>query len=496
MKLTAANLSAIASRVPVPGYDRSKLRAGIVHIGVGGFHRAHQAMYLDALLSESDAFGESDASQFAIIGVGVRPEDEPMRDTLREQSTLYTLVEKEADRPPRPRVIGSMIDYLFAPDDPEAVLTALTDPAIRIVSLTITEGGYHVNQTTGEFEADAAVLTEVRDGAQPTSTFGFLTEALARRRAAGIEPFTVLSCDNLPQNGRVAQRTLSAFASLKDEELGEWINQKVSFPSSMVDRITPVTSPLDRRRLLEEFGVKDSWPVMCEPFCQWVVEDRFPSGRPALERVGVQFVDDVEPYELMKLRLLNAGHQTLCYLGYLAGYRFAHEVCRDPSFVRFVRAYMEEEATPTLEPVPGVDLPTYKTQLIERFSNPEISDTLSRLCADASDRIPKFLLPVVHARLAAGKDVRRSALVVASWARYAQGVDEWGRQIDVVDRRRTDLANRAARQLTDPLAFLEDETLFGDLRYQPAFVEPYVKALDSLHSIGARATVEQWEGRL
>lgn len=490
MKLTPANLPAVAARVSVPGYDRSKLRAGIVHIGVGGFHRAHQAMYLDAL------FSESRDSDFAIVGVGVRPEDAPMRDALREQSTLYTLVEKEADRPPRPQVIGSMIDYLFAPDDPEAVLTALTDPAIRIVSLTITEGGYHMNQTTGEFEADAAVLAEVRDGAQPTSTFGFLTEALARRRAAGTKPFTVMSCDNIPQNGRVAQRTLSAFAALKDEDLGEWINREVSFPSSMVDRITPVTSHLDRRWLREEVGVEDAWPVVCEPFSQWVVEDRFPSGRPALERVGVRFVDDVEPYELMKLRLLNAGHQALCYLGYLAGYRYVHEVCRDPSFVRFLRAYMDEEATPTLEPVPGVDLPTYKAQLIERFSNPEISDTLARLCADTSDRIPKFLLPVVHARLAEGKDVRRSALVVASWARYAQGVDEQGRRIDLIDRRRTDLTNRAARQSADPLAFLEDETLFGDLRHQPAFVEPYVTALNSLNHIGARATIEQWEGSL
>jgi mannitol 2-dehydrogenase len=489
MKLTPASLPAIAARIPVPGYDRSKLRAGIVHIGVGGFHRAHQAMYLDALLSESAD------TPFAIIGVGLRPEDKPMRDALREQSTLYTLVEKAADSPPRPKVIGSMIDYLFAPDDPEAVLAALTDPAIRIVSLTITEGGYHVNQTTGEFEADAAVLAETRDGAPPTSAFGFLTEALARRRAAGTEPFTVMSCDNIPQNGRVAQQMLSAFAGLKDADLGEWIDQEVSFPNSMVDRITPATSRLDRRRLLEEFGVDDAWPVVCEPFCQWVVEDRFPAGRPALERVGVQFVDDVEPYELMKLRLLNASHQALCYLGYLAGYRFTHEVCQDPAFVRFVRAYMDEEATPTLGPVPGVDLPTYKRQLIERFSNPEISDTLARLCADTSDRVPKFLLPVVHARLAEGQDVRRSALVVASWARYAQGVDEQGQQIDIVDRRRTDLMNRAARQPADPLAFLEDETLFGDLRHQPAFVEPYLQAMDSLHRVGARATVERWEGR-
>ncbi|MCK2215339.1 mannitol dehydrogenase family protein [Actinomadura sp. ATCC 31491] len=492
MRLSPDNLPAIAARVPVPRYDRTRLRAGIVHLGVGGFHRAHQAMYLDALFGEP---GEPDAARFGIVGVGVRAEDAAMRDALRAQSTLYTLVEKEADRPPRPRVIGSMIGYLFAPDDPEAVLAALTDPAVRIVSLTITEGGYHVNQSTGEFEADAAVLAEARAGGRPSSAFGFLTEALARRRAAGTAPFTVLSCDNLPQNGEVARRTLSAFAGLRDAELGEWIDREVSFPSSMVDRITPVTSRLDRERLLEEFGVEDAWPVVCEPFHQWVVEDRFPSGRPALERVGVQFVDDVEPYELMKLRLLNAGHQALAYLGYLAGHRFTHEVCRDPAFARFLRAYLEEEATPTLGPVPGVDLPGYKRQLIERFSNPEISDTLARLCADSSDRIPKFLLPVTLARLAEGQDVRRSALVVASWARYAEGVDEQGRRIDVVDRRRADLADRAARRLTDPLAFLEDETLFGDLRHRPAFTGPYLEALDSLHRIGARATVEQWEDR-
>src|SRR3954454_16470829 len=224
----------------------------------------------------------------------------------------------------------------------------------------------------------------------------------------------------------------------------------------MVDRITPVTTDHDRAVLNERFGIQDGWPVVCEPFTQWVLEDRFPAGRPPLESAGVQLVPDVEPYELMKLRLLNASHQALCYLGYLSGYRYAHEVCSDPLFTGFLLGYMDDEATPTLAPVPGVDLASYKHQLIERFANPEIRDTLARLCAESSDRIPKWLLPVINEELAAGGPVRRSALVVASWARYAEGVDEQGEPIEVVDNRREEVMARARRQEADPLAFLRD----------------------------------------
>jgi mannitol 2-dehydrogenase len=487
-QLNAQTVTGLDATVTVPTYDRSKVRTGIVHFGVGGFHRAHQAMYVDALMN---ADGPGD---WGITGVGLLPGDRRMHDALQAQDFLYTLVVKDSDGTMHPRVIGSLVDYLFAPDDPESVLGVMTDPATRIVSLTITEGGYLVNQSTGEFDAgDPSIRHDLKDGAVPSTAFGYITEALARRRAAGVEPFTVMSCDNIQGNGEVTHKMIGAFARLKDPDLAAWIEANVVFPNSMVDRITPVTTDTDRSVLAEQFGVWDEWPVVCEPFTQWVLEDRFPTGRPPYEAVGVQLVPDVEPYELMKLRLLNASHQGLCYLGYLAGYRYAHEVCSDPLFTGFLLGYMDEEATPTLEPVPGVDLDSYKHQLIERFANPEIRDTLARLCAESSDRIPKWLLPVIRHQLAAGGPIHRSALVVAAWARYAEGIDEDGNQIDIVDRRKDQVMKRAAEQGDDKLAFLRDPTLFGDLVDDERFTREYVAALDSLHERGARATLEAWE---
>ena len=330
----------------------------------------------------------------------------------------------------------------------------------------------------------------------PTTAFGFLTEALARRREAGTEPFTVMSCDNIQGNGTVAHDMLTAFATLCDEELGRWIDEHVSFPNSMVDRITPVTTDDDRDLLVRAVrragrlarGVR----VVRAVGAGGPLHDPKDGGRPALEEVGVQVVEDVEPYELMKLRLLNASHQALCYLGYLSGYRYAHEVAQDQLFADFLLAYMDQEATPTLSPVPGVDLDEYQQQLVERFANPEIKDTLARLCAESSDRIPKWLVPVIRSNLEGDGQVRLSALVVAAWARYAEGVDESGEPIEVVDRRKDALMERAQRQGEDPLAFLEDRDLFHDLHDQPGFTEHYVAALGSLHEHGARDTLTRW----
>jgi mannitol 2-dehydrogenase len=488
MQLDAKNLADIGRNLPVPEYDRSQVRSGIVHFGVGGFHRAHQAMYLDALMRSGEGF------EWGVTGVGLMPQDRRMLEVMQAQDCLYTLMEKPPDGSLDARVIGSIVDYLFAPDDPEAVLARMTDPATSIVSLTITEGGYHLNQATGQFDGDdPTVQHDLANPKAPRGTFGFVVEALDRRRAAGTPPFVVMSCDNIQGNGEVARRTTVAFAGLRDGDLASWIEDEVAFPNSMVDRITPVTSETDRARLADEFGVDDGWPVACEPYTQWVLEDRFPTGRPALESVGVQLVEDVEPYELMKLRLLNASHQAMAYLGHLAGYRYAHEVCQDPLFVTFLLGYMDDEATPTLAPVPGVDLSAYKRQLIERFANPQVADTLARLAAESSDRIPKWLVPVIREQLRSGGRVRRSALVVASWARYAEGVDEKGEPIQVVDNRRDEVMARARRQQEEPLAFLDDPALFADLKDQPAFTEPYLEALESLHSRGARATLEAWE---
>lgn len=483
--LSAATLASYAGRVPVPGYDRSKVSTGIVHVGVGGFHRAHQAMYIDTLMNQG---GSRD---WGICGVGVMPADRAMRDALAAQDGLYTVVQKHSDGTWEPRVIGSIVEFLLAPDDPEAVIEKMAAGATRIVSLTVTEGGYYINDTTGEFDADNPdVRHDASPDATPRTAFGLITDALRRRKERGLVPFTVMSCDNLSGNGDLTRRALTAFARLRDPGLADWIDAHVAFPNGMVDRITPGTTDADRAGLRERFGIEDRWPVVCEPFTQWVLQDAFVAGRPAYDRAGVQLVGDVEPYELMKLRLLNASHQAMAYFGYLAGYRLVHQAAQDELFRHFLWGYMDAEATPTLAPVPGVDLAGYKSTLIERFSNPQIRDTIARLCAQSSDRIPKWLLPVVRDQLAGEGEIRRSAAVVASWARYAEGVDEKGAPINVVDRMAPALAEYARRERDEPNAFISQELLFGDLAGNERFAGEYQSALASLHKRGARATLE------
>src|SRR3954454_5509424 len=482
--LSNATLSDLKD-LTVPSYDRSRLTAGIVHFGVGGFHRAHEAMYLDRLMNEGKAH------DWAICGVGVMPADERMRQVLRAQDGLYTLVVKSPDGGLDARVIGSIVEYLYAPDDPEAVIEKMASPEIRIVSLTVTEGGYNFNAVTGEFMADNPdVRHDLQPGARPRTTFGLITAALERRRERGLAPFTIMSCDNIQGNGDAARRSFVAFAGLRDPALAAYVSENVRFPNSMVDRITPVTTDDDREEVRKRFGVADGWPVVCEPFTQWALEDAFSEGRPPFEDAGVQVVADVEPYELMKLRLLNASHQALCYFGYLAGYRLVHDVAQDPLFAGFLLAYMDREATPTLEPVPGIDLDEYKHQLIDRFSNAQVKDTVARLCAESSDRIPKWVLPVIRHNLEHGGDILRATAVVASWARYAEGVDEQGRPIEVVDRLRDVLVPAARRQRSEPLAFIANRDVFGDLVDNERFVSAYRSVLSSLHTKGARATLE------
>ncbi len=483
--LSGSTLASVADRLPTPGYDRSQVGTAVMHFGVGGFHRAHQAMYHDALMNQGKAL------DWGICGVGIMAADRRMKEALDAQDGLYTLVVKHSDGTYEPRVVGSIVEYLFAPDDPEAVIEKMADGSTRVVSLTVTEGGYNIDHVTGEFNsANPQVIDDLRSGAPPRTTFGFVTEALRRRMERGLPAFTVMSCDNLQGNGHLSRRVFTAFARLRDPELSGWIEREVRFPNSMVDRITPVTTDADRALVGERFGIEDRWPVVCEPFTQWVLEDSFSAGRPPYEDAGVQLVGDVVPYELMKLRLLNASHQALCYFGYLCGYRLVHEAAQDPLFRKFLLGYMNEEATPTLAPVPGVDLDDYKHTLIERFSNPEVRDTIARLCAESSDRIPKWLLPVIRDQLARGGEIRRSAAVVASWARYAEGVDEQGRPIEVVDRLRDSLMPIAGRNRDDPDAFIANRAVFGDLIDDKGFVRAYRSALTSLHERGARTTLE------
>lgn len=483
-RLDPATLATLPANVSTPIYDRAAVTPGIVHIGVGNFHRAHQALVVDRLLADGVAL------DWGIRGVALLPSDESLVRRMQQQDCLYTLVEKSADGTWDYRVIGSILDVLLAPDDPDAVIEAMVDPRIRIVSLTITEGGYNVDRLTGEFVADnPAVVADLAPGAVPTTVFGVVCEALRRRRESGTPPFTVLSCDNIQHNGDVARRMFLAFARMRDDSLAEWMTQEVAFPNSMVDRITPVTTPADVEAVSQALGVRDECPVVCEPFFQWVVEDDFPAGRPPWENAGVQVTDDVTPYEKMKLRLLNASHQGLCYFSHLAGYEYVHDAMTWSDLRILLRRFMDEEQTPTLDPVPGVDLDAYKAELIDRFSNPQVRDTVARLCAESSDRIPKWLLPAVRDRLAQDGEVRFSAAIVASWARYAEAVDESGAPIAVVDPLRDELVPIAQRQVLEPTAFLENRRLFGDLVDDPRFRDPYLAALDHLHSQGSRETV-------
>ncbi len=485
IQLNLNNLDQLGPGVAVPEYDPRTLRTGIVHFGVGGFHRSHEAMYLNRVLN---AGGQAD---WGICGVGVLPGDARMRDVLAAQDHLYTLVTKSPAGETETCVIGAIHEFLFAPDDPNRVIEKLADSATRIVSLTVTEGGYSLNNATGEFDPTGAdIAHDLHAGAVPRTVFGLMTEGLRRRRERGIPPFTVMSCDNIQGNGHVTQGVLSAFARLKDADLGDWIAREVAFPNSMVDRITPMTTDRDRQELAAQSGVVDGWPVIGESFTQWVLEDHFTLGRPPLETVGVQVVADVEPYELMKLRLLNAAHQAMGYLGLLAGHTYVHEVCRLPVFVEFLLEYMGREGVPTLKPVPGMDLNVYQHELIERFASPAIQDTLARLIFDGSERIPKFLLPVVRDQLARDGEIGHAALVVASWAAYLEAVNVDGPVPPLQDQRESALLEAVRRESTQPGAFLQQREVFGELGDNPRFKAAYLAARESLRRLGPVGAME------
>jgi mannitol 2-dehydrogenase len=486
LPLGESTLEAIAGRALVPTYERGTLKQAIVHIGVGGFHRAHQAVYLDDLAEQriTTEWGER--------GLGLLGHDKRMAEALLSQECLYTVVERDA-RVHRARVVGSMVDYLFAPENRERALAALVDPGTRIVTLTITEGGYNIDEATGSFDAgNPAIQEDLNHPASPSTVFGYLCEALDRRRTEGITPFTVLSCDNLQGNGAAARTALVSFARLRSERLGAWIEANAAFPNSMVDRITPQTSDADREMVAQDFGIQDAWPVVTEPFRQWIIEDLFCNGRPPLEEVGAQVVSDVRPYETMKLRLLNASHSAMGYLGYLAGYRYIHDVMGDPLFRELVARMMEDEVTTLLPPVPGVDLPDYKRTLLERFANPKIGDQVARICLDGSAKVPKFLLPSLTEALASGKPHRLLTLAIAGWFRYLQGSDDQGETIAIQDPRADELHALALEGRENPRPLLTVRNIFGALGDNEAFVAELGEALHRLDADGTKATLSAY----
>ena len=485
VKLSAAALGQTPKGVAVPRYSRADLKAGIVHIGVGNFHRAHQAVYLD------DLFASGRDHDWAIVGSGVREYDVGMREKLGQQDWLTTVVEQEAHAT-TVRVTGAMVDFV-RPFDVAAMLDVLSRPAIRIVSLTITEGGYCIDPATQKFDPrHPEIAYDAAHFDAPKSAFGLIAAGLKRRRAAGVAPFTVMSCDNIPGNGHVCENAVAGLAELVDAELARWIRANVSFPNSMVDRITPATTDRERAILRDHYGVEDNWPVFCEGFRQWVVEDRFPAGRPALETVGVTFVADVAPYELMKIRILNGGHAAIAYPAGLLDVHFVHEAMEDRQIAAFLETLTKREILPVVPPPPGVDLEAYRLKIAERFANPKIGDTISRLCLDGSNRQPKFILPSVVARRKAGRGVAGLALVSAMWCRYCYGESESGKVIPPNDPNwdRLQAAARPARR--DPRAFLAMRDIFGELAETPAYVAAFSNALTKLWSQGVRATLDDY----
>lgn len=484
-KLSDATLSAIDH--PVPAYDRVSLTPGILHFGVGNFHRAHQAVYLDRLMN---AGGGRD---FAIIGAGVMPGDQRMRDTLAAQDHLYTVVEQSADAS-NARVIGPMIDYI-APGNAQQVIAQLAEPAIRIASLTITEGGYFIDANTGHFDpTHPAIAADGQSPDTPNTVFGLLVAGLRARRAAGHAPFTVMCCDNIPHNGTVTREAVVETARLSDPDLAEWIAANVAFPNGMVDRITPATSDRERAMVRDDFGIADDAPVFCEDFIQWVLEDNFPAGRPALEDVGVEFVADVTPWEMMKIRILNGGHAVIAYPAGLMDIHFVHEAMQDDLVAGFLEKVETDEIIPAVPPVPGTDTTAYFAKVKERCANPKIGDTVRRLCLDGSNRQPKFIIPTIADRLARDLPVEGLALESALWCRYCAGTTDSGAVIEPNDPNWDRLTETARAAKDDPSVWLGMADIYGATGRDPRFAGAFANWLAALWRDGTAATLRRYLG--
>jgi len=468
-----------------PRYDRSALTPGIVHIGVGNFHRAHQAWYLHRLMQAGKAH------DWAILGAGVRPYDAAMREKLLAQDCLTTLIELDPHETTA-EVVGSMIDYLPIKDGNAPLISAMADPAIRIVALTVTESGYYVDPVTKGFDASHPdIQHDAANPDTPCTAFGAMVAALRQRRAAGHGPFTGLSCDNLQGNGAILRQTVVSLARLSDPVLAGWIETNAAFPNSMVDCIAPATG-LNEIALVHGFGIDDAAPVTHEAFRQWVIEDDFCAGRPNWDEVGATFSDDVHAYETMKIRILNAGHQVLANVGEVLGIETIAGCMAHPAIATMFRNLQTGEITQTVAPVPGMTPLAYLDLIEQRFSNPRIVDTTRRVAFDGSARHTGFVLPILRDRLAAGGSVSGLALAEAFWARMCEGTREDGTRIEPNDPVWDDLTRVAAQAKTRPSAWLDQSRFYGDLAQARPFTEAFDGWLRLIWSEGCDAALSKY----
>lgn len=487
LALNNAALGSLPATVEPLLYNRTTglaLKGGIVHFGVGAFHRAHQALYLDEVL------GRMGSSEWGLVGVGLLSYDLPMRDAMRDQDCLYTVTETSPSGKSKTKVIQSMIEYIYGPDDFGAVVARLMNPDVKIVSLTITEGGYLMD-TNGKFIRDhPTVVKDLANPTAPQSAFGIIVEALARRRKAGMDAFTVMSCDNLRHNGNQAKKACLGFASARDPELALWIAENVTFPNGMVDRITPATTPEVMENLNNRSGVNDRAPVISEDFRQWVLEDDFKYGRPEYEIAGVTMTDCVIPYEEAKIRLLNGSHQMLSYPAFLCGFRRVDIALADPMFRNYIREFLDKDAGAWLQSIPGMDLNEYSQILLERFCNPAIGDQLARLCLDGGSKIPGFLLPTIEANCQATGTCHRLAYLLACYNHYIHTKkDDFGQDFELKEPSAMALLQPIIAD-SDPMALLRCTQLVGDVasRY-PQFVCDYLSCYERVRTDGARTTL-------
>ncbi|TAU33201.1 mannitol dehydrogenase family protein [Rhizobium ruizarguesonis] len=488
-KLSLATLSDVARTAAIPGYDRASLKAGIVHFGVGNFHRAHQAIYLD------DLFNAGTDHDWAIVGAGVLLSDAAMREKLAAQDFLTTVVEQDNNKTAA-RVTAPMIDILPV-GDATAIIAKLADPEIRIVSMTITEGGYFIDASGTFNPTHPAIAADGQNPNAPKTVFGLIVAGLKARKDKGIGPFTVMSCDNIPHNGVVTANAVVGTAALSDPAFADWIRANVAFPNGMVDRITPATSQREVDFLRDNFQIEDSWPVYCEEFKQWVLEDKFTAGRPALEKVGVTFVPDVTPYEHMKIRILNGGHAAIAYPAALMDIHFVHDSMEDPLIRAFLAKLEKDEIIPIVPPVPNTSLADYFALIEHRLLNPKIADTIPRLAQDGSNRQPKFILPSTLDNLRQGRDVVGLALVSALWCRYFAGKTDSGKDIVFNDASAERLHAAALKAKDDPSAFLVFDDIFGEVAKSELFRKRFAHALKTLWEKGTRETLQLYlDGKL
>ncbi len=481
-RLCCDTLAGLPDAVRRPDFDPATIGTGIVHLGIGAFARAHLAWYTQPLLRDDPRWG--------ILGVSLRRAD--TRDALAPQDFLYTCAERD-DAGERLTVIGAWAGVLVAPEAPGAVLARLADPAVRIVTLTVTEKGYHRAGASGGLDTDdPAIQRDLTAPAVPRTAPGLLVAALRLRRAAGGAPFTVLSCDNLPENGSSTRRVVTDFANRLDPALGRFVAEHVAFPNCMVDRIVPATTETDRARIDATLGAEDRWPVVCEPFAQWVIEDRFPLGRPAWELTGAELVDDVRPYEAMKLRLLNGSHSSIAYLGQLAGWQTVAEAIADPALAAHIDALMQEIAS-TLHLPASVDLAAYRRALLARFANPALHHRTAQIAMDGSQKLPQRLFAPALARVTARRAAPRIALGVAAWLRFLQGRSDDGTALQVDDPK-ADTLTRAVRAAPDAPAlcnaiFAMCDVVPSALAESDSFRNEVLTALDQIATMGVRATL-------